>query len=148
MAEPKVIYATVRASINDDGEEAWDIECRFGDGQKFAPVVVDGNYPLLAHRIANALTLGDANKQEGNRMLIQLNDHCCAQAGDIIAVMVHRTEERVQAFVREVGPFDVNIMHGETKFERADKLRDIINLALGPIVVDLEDPEFAEVDGS
>ena len=60
MTEPKVLYATVRASINDDEEEAWDIECRFDDGQKFAAVTVDGDYPLLAHRIANALSLGTA----------------------------------------------------------------------------------------
>jgi hypothetical protein len=77
-------------------------------------------------------------------MLIQLNDHCCAQAGDIIAVKAHRIDERVQAFIREIGYVEVKILDGETKFQRADKLRDIVNEVLGPTIINME--EFAEVD--
>jgi len=55
MTEPKVIFATVRASLGEDGEENFDIECRFDDGQKYAPVSVVGECPALAHRIAAAL---------------------------------------------------------------------------------------------
>ena len=63
MDEPKVIYATVRESVDD----AWDlpindIECRFDDGQKFAAIVVDGDFPELAHSIATFLTAQDPVK--------------------------------------------------------------------------------------
>lgn len=63
MAEPKVFYATVRSSLDGDGEEAWDIECRFDDGQKWAPVQVEGRCPELAHRIANALSSGAPDRE-------------------------------------------------------------------------------------
>jgi hypothetical protein len=50
MPEPACVYATVR-----DGFDEWHVECRFDDGQKFAAVHVDYDFPDLAHRIAAAL---------------------------------------------------------------------------------------------
>jgi hypothetical protein len=58
MTEQKVTYATVRASSNDGGEDCWDIECRFEDGQKYAPIQVYAECEELAHRIAKFLTDG------------------------------------------------------------------------------------------
>jgi hypothetical protein len=52
--EPKVVYATVR----DSGDEVFpmlDIECRFSDGQKFAAIQVDGDFPELAESIRKFL---------------------------------------------------------------------------------------------
>lgn len=48
--EPKVIFCTVR-----DGDDEWHIECRFDDGQKFAAITVDYDFPQLAHKIADFL---------------------------------------------------------------------------------------------
>jgi hypothetical protein len=55
MNEPRVIYATVRDAEDADGIEELHIECRFDDGQKFAAVVVDGDFPQLAHALCNFL---------------------------------------------------------------------------------------------
>ncbi len=54
--EPKITYATVRESQEDDGSISWDIECRFEDGQKFAAIQVDGDFPELALKLAEFLT--------------------------------------------------------------------------------------------
>ena len=56
IMEPKVFFATVRDSTNDKGYAILDIECRFEDGQKFAAVKVDGEFPELAQKIATFLT--------------------------------------------------------------------------------------------
>lgn len=55
--EAKVTHATVRISEDGRGTESYDIECRFSDGQKFAAIQVDGEFPKLAQRICSALTL-------------------------------------------------------------------------------------------
>jgi hypothetical protein len=47
---PRVVRATVR-----DGDDAWHVECRFSDGQKFAAIHVDREHEGLAHVIAEAL---------------------------------------------------------------------------------------------
>jgi len=57
--EPTVIYAGVRVTEDEHGFMEFDIECRFSDGQKFAPVRVDGEFPDLAQRIANFLSEGE-----------------------------------------------------------------------------------------
>lgn len=49
--EPNVIKATVR-----DADDELHIECRFSDGQKFAAVRVDSDFPELANRIASFLS--------------------------------------------------------------------------------------------
>lgn len=49
--EPNVIRATVR-----DADDELHIECRFSDGQKFAAVRVDSDFPELANRIASFLS--------------------------------------------------------------------------------------------
>ncbi len=54
MAEPTVIYATVRAG-GPENDPCWDIECRFNDGQKFAAIHVDHSMEKLAHFICDAL---------------------------------------------------------------------------------------------
>lgn len=54
--EPRVVYATVRDSLDAEGEAVLDIECRFEDGQKFAPIQIDAEFPELAHRIAMSLS--------------------------------------------------------------------------------------------
>ena len=55
MKEPKVIKAGVRETTDDIGDLAWDIECRFDDGQKFAAIQVDGDFEQLADDIAKFL---------------------------------------------------------------------------------------------
>jgi len=59
MIEPKVIYATVRdtTAMGGHGHPIFpmDIECRFSDGQKFAAIQVDEDFPELALQIANYL---------------------------------------------------------------------------------------------
>ncbi len=55
--EPKVIFATVRDSEDENGVLVNDIECRFDDGQKFAAVQVSGELPDLAMGIANFLSM-------------------------------------------------------------------------------------------
>lgn len=54
--EPQVLFAGVRDSEDEQGFPVFDIECRFSDGQKFAPVQVDGRFPELAMRIAEFLS--------------------------------------------------------------------------------------------
>lgn len=57
--EAKVTHATVRTSEDGRGIESYDIECRFSDGQKFAAIQVDGEFPKLAQRICAALALSE-----------------------------------------------------------------------------------------
>lgn len=45
--EPTLNHCTVRK-----GDDEWHIECRFSDGQKYAAIKVDGDFPLLADRVA------------------------------------------------------------------------------------------------
>jgi hypothetical protein len=52
--EPRVRHATVRDAITD-GVPELHIECRFSDGQKFAAIVVDGEFKILAFQIAHFL---------------------------------------------------------------------------------------------
>lgn len=52
--EPRVNFATVR-----DCEDELHVECRFWDGQKFAAVTVDRNFPQLAQDIATYLSRKD-----------------------------------------------------------------------------------------
>ena len=49
--EAKVIHATLR-----DGDGEIHIECRFDDGQKFAAIVVDDQFPQLAEDILAFIT--------------------------------------------------------------------------------------------
>ena len=58
QTEPKVVFATVR-----DAEVEIHIECRFSDGQKFAAIVVDGEFPSLATQICEMLN--EDAKQNG-----------------------------------------------------------------------------------
>jgi hypothetical protein len=53
-----VEFATVRLAVDDDGVSHYSIECRFADGQKYAPVTVDGDHPELAQRIVEMLNSG------------------------------------------------------------------------------------------
>lgn len=57
-SEPTIIDATVREGIDDLGDSEWHIECRFSDGQKFAPIIVDGEFPELADRIRDFINNG------------------------------------------------------------------------------------------
>ncbi len=45
--EPEITYCHIRCGGDDD----FDIECRFSDGQKLAAITVDGDFPNLAGRI-------------------------------------------------------------------------------------------------
>lgn len=56
--EPKVVFATVRDAIDDI-----HIECRFSDGQKFAAITVDSEFPSLARQICEMLN--EDAKQNG-----------------------------------------------------------------------------------
>ena len=60
VSEPKVIYATVRETLDD----MIRIECRFDDGQKFAAVMVAEGFDELAHDIARFLS-GDGQRIAG-----------------------------------------------------------------------------------
>ncbi|MCP4990915.1 MAG: hypothetical protein GY928_34190 [Colwellia sp.] len=61
--EPKVQSCTVRDVVDGNGLKEFHIECRFQDGQKFAPIVVDGQFEGLAIAIANYLN--SSQYQEG-----------------------------------------------------------------------------------
>lgn len=56
MAEPKVIYAAVHEGEDAAGDQCWNINCRFDDGQKYVAVEVAYEMEELAHFIAAALT--------------------------------------------------------------------------------------------
>lgn len=66
--EPRVIFAGVRDSEDDKGFPCFDIECRFSDGQKFAAVQVDGDFPELAQRIAEFLISSNAELRGASRL--------------------------------------------------------------------------------
>lgn len=53
--EPNIRYVTVRESLTKFGYTELQLECRFDDEQKFAAVIVDGEFPKLAHRICDFL---------------------------------------------------------------------------------------------
>jgi hypothetical protein len=53
---PAISYATVRGAVNRDGEDELHIECRFVNGEKSAPIVVDDGYDELADFIAKVLS--------------------------------------------------------------------------------------------
>lgn len=53
--EPNVVRATVR-----DADDKLHIECRFSDGQKFAAVIVDADFPVLAQKIAEFLSANNS----------------------------------------------------------------------------------------
>ncbi len=57
MGEPRITHCGVR-----DGDDEYHIECRFDDGQKFAAVKVDGEFPLLAEFIAAFLNVAAGNE--------------------------------------------------------------------------------------
>jgi len=40
--------ATVIHAVSGSGRDEWHIECRFPSGEKYAPVVVDGDHEDLA----------------------------------------------------------------------------------------------------
>lgn len=52
---PDVLFCGVREGINDIGDSEWHIECRFKNGEKYAPIVVSGEHEALAHLIADFL---------------------------------------------------------------------------------------------
>jgi len=49
-------HVTVRPAVRSDGDGCWHIECRFANGEKYAPVIVDGEHEDLADLIARLLT--------------------------------------------------------------------------------------------
>lgn len=49
--ENRVVYACTREALDEI-----HIECRFEDGQKYAPIIVDEDLPQLAQRIAAYLS--------------------------------------------------------------------------------------------
>ena len=69
-----VAFATVR----DGGDDGWHIECRFEDGQKYAPITVDHDNEPLADAIAGFLNSKtpppDAEVREAVEVLERLRD--------------------------------------------------------------------------
>jgi hypothetical protein len=59
--EPTVTHATIR-----DGGDELHIECRFSDGQKFAAITVDSEFPGLAQWIVAALVASQPAPVEAN----------------------------------------------------------------------------------
>jgi hypothetical protein len=53
--EPKVVLCTQRLAEDKDGIVEIHLECRFSDGQKFAAVVIDSDFPELADSIEQFL---------------------------------------------------------------------------------------------
>lgn len=51
----RVIYAAVRDAHSGDGEYELHIECRFENGEKYAPIKVDAMHADLADQIAQML---------------------------------------------------------------------------------------------
>ena len=48
-------YTTVVAAVTPSGRDEWHIECRFPNGEKHAPVVIDGEHEDLADLICRLL---------------------------------------------------------------------------------------------
>lgn len=67
-----MIKASIRDSFDDDGLKVQDIECWMDDGQKFAAIQVDSDYPNLARFIADALNeasrIRDFEKEKDDRI--------------------------------------------------------------------------------
>lgn len=55
MKEPTVTHCTMRDSMDSDGIYTIDIECRFSDGQKFAAITVESDFPNLASLVCEFL---------------------------------------------------------------------------------------------
>jgi hypothetical protein len=55
MEEPKVEFCTIRGAIDEWGEPENHLECRFSDGQKFAAIIIDGNFEKLARCMCDFL---------------------------------------------------------------------------------------------
>jgi hypothetical protein len=55
MNEPKVVKATLRDAVDENGADEIHVECWFEDGQKYAPIIIDGFYEELAKSIAEFL---------------------------------------------------------------------------------------------
>lgn len=53
--DPGIEFCTLRCAEDEVGDTATHVECRFGDGQKYAPVVVDDDCPKLARLIETAI---------------------------------------------------------------------------------------------
>ena len=77
--EPHVTYATVR----DAGDEL-HIECRFDDGQKFAAVTVDVEFPELATAIA-AFLRTTYRSQAAPASLVQESETTWVDAGEDVS---------------------------------------------------------------
>jgi hypothetical protein len=55
MTEPTLLHCGIRDSADEFGFPMLDIECRFSDGQKYAAIVIDGEFPQLAEDIRDFL---------------------------------------------------------------------------------------------
>jgi hypothetical protein len=55
--EPTVTFCTQRIAVDKNGIDEIHLECRFSDGQKFAAVIVDSDFPELANRIETFLNM-------------------------------------------------------------------------------------------
>lgn len=58
MLEPTVTYCTQRIAEDENGIEEIHLECRFSDGQKFAAIIVDSDFPGLADKLEAFLNSG------------------------------------------------------------------------------------------
>ena len=63
MTEPQVTNCTVRSAVNEFEDPEFHIECRLEDGQKYPVVVVDGDFPMLANKIADFLNRENGDNQ-------------------------------------------------------------------------------------
>jgi hypothetical protein len=53
------IYVGMRDVVDEKGMEVIHLECRFPDGQKYAPIEVEGDHQLLASLITRFLNTPD-----------------------------------------------------------------------------------------
>jgi hypothetical protein len=69
MTDPGLpVFAGVRTAVEDNGNSVHHMECRFPDGQKYAPVVVDIECEALAQFIADSINQRVALQTERREM--------------------------------------------------------------------------------
>ena len=90
--EPSLKYCTVR-----EGDDEWHLECRFSDGQKYAAILVDGECPRLAERVASLLngnTWTDERPTEPGEYWLSLCPDKRRPGADVERITVSSVERR------------------------------------------------------
>jgi len=89
---PAVKFATVRSTLTDEGLDENDIEVRFADGQKYAPITVDADHDSLAFWIVDSFRIRNALPEV--IALIEAGDEM--RRPDLITVSLREHTARVE----------------------------------------------------